>query len=413
MKILQINTVCGTGSIGRIATDIHKILIETGHESFIAYGRGEATGIDEKFTIKIGSKLDNYLHVAKTRFLDRHGLASIKATKEFIEKIEKLNPDVVHLHNIHGYYLNYRLLFEYLKKIQKRVIWTLHDCWAFTGHCSHYDYIDCQKWQTECSDCRQKNEYPKSVLFDNSKENFKLKKESFLGIDDLTIVAPSQWLANEIKKSFLKDYEIKVINNGIDLDVFKPTKSDFRKKYDLDEKFIILGVASPWGKRKGYKYFIELSQRLAKDEVIVMVGLTEKQIKKLPENIIGIQKTNSQKELAEIYTTADVFINPTLEEVLGLTNIEASACGTLGITFNSGGSPECFDKKTGIVVEKENLEDLYRSIQKIKVNRKEEYKEETRRRVKKFYDKNKIFEEYINLYKSISFIKRRTDEKKV
>lgn len=399
MKVLQINTVCGTGSTGRIATDIHKILIEGGHESFIAYGRGEARGIDEKFTIKIGSKLDNYLHVAKTRIFDKHGLASVKATKEFIKKIEKLNPGVIHLHNIHGYYLNYQLLFEYLKKSQKKIIWTLHDCWTFTGHCSHYDYIDCQKWQTECSDCRQKNEYPKSMLFDNSKENFKLKKESFLGIDDLTIVAPSQWLANEIKKSFLKDYEIKVINNGIDLDVFKPTKSDFRKKYDLDEKFIILGVASPWGKRKGFKYFIELSQRLAEDEVIVMVGVTEKQIKKLPENIIGIERTNSQKELAQIYTAADVFINPTLEEVLGLTNIEASACKTPGITFKSGGSSECFDKKTGIIVEKENLKDLYEAIKKIKKDGKMKYSEECRRRVERLYSKDEKFRAYVEKYK--------------
>lgn len=398
MKILQINSVCGVGSTGRIATDIHKILVEAGHESYIAYGRGEARGIDEKFTIKIGSKLDNYCHVAKTRLLDKHGLGSIEATKEFIKKVEKLKPDVIHLHNIHGYYLNYPILFEYLKKVQKKVIWTLHDCWTFTGHCSHYDYINCQKWQTECNNCLQKKEYPQSILFDSSKENFRLKKESFLGIKDITIVTPSEWLAKEVRKSFLKDYKIKVINNGIDLEVFKPTKSNFRKNNNLEDKFLILGVANPWGQRKGFKYFIELANKISEDEKIVMVGLTKKQIENFPSNILGIERTNSQKELAEIYSTVDVFINPTLEDNFPTTNLESLACGTPGITFNTGGSPECFDQKTGIVVEKENLGQLYEAIQKIRLEGKEKYSEECRRRAEKLYSKEDRFEEYIEKY---------------
>ena len=223
MKVLQINSVCGIGSTGRIATDIHHILTEQGHESYIAYGRNLPMNCEN--TIRIGKKFDNYSHVAFTRIYDKHGFGSIKATKEFIEKIKELNPDIIHLHNIHGYYINIELLFDYLKKANKPVVWTLHDCWAFTGHCAHFDYIQCRKWQTGCEKCPQKTSYPSSYIFDHSKENYKKKKEIFTGVNNLIIVTPSKWLANLAKKSFLGDYPIEVINNGIDLDHFKPIRS--------------------------------------------------------------------------------------------------------------------------------------------------------------------------------------------
>ncbi|MGO3801512.1 MAG: glycosyltransferase [Fusobacterium sp.] len=396
MKILQINTVCGTGSTGRIATDIHNILLEEGYESYIAYGRGEAKNIAEKYTIKIGNKYDMYVHGILTRLFDRHGLASKKATEEFIKKIEKLNPDVIHLHNIHGYYLNYQILFRYLKQSNKKVIWTLHDSWSYTGHCAYYDYVKCEKWKTQCKNCPQKEKYPTTNFIDNSFNNYNLKKESFLGVRDLTIVTPSKWLGDEVKKSFLKNYKIQVINNGIDLKNFKPTKSDFIQKYNLENKFIILGVASVWDERKGIKYFYELSNKLEANEKIVLVGLNKNQLKELPKNILGIERTNSVKELAEIYTTSDVFVNPTLEEVQGLTNLEAQACGTFGITFNTGGSPECYSKETGIVVGKENLEELIKAIRKIK---KEGYdSKKCTERSRKNYSKDEKFREYINNY---------------
>ncbi len=398
MKVLQINSVCGIGSTGRIATDIDKVLKEQGHESYIAYGRNLPNNCDNP--IKIGNRLDNYLHVAKTRIFDKHGFGSKKSTKKFINKVELINPDVIHLHNIHGYYINIELLFEYLKEANKPVVWTLHDCWAFTGHCSHFDYIGCKKWETGCYGCPQKNSYPSSILIDNSKDNYTRKKEIFTGVNNLTIVTPSEWLAGLARESFLNEYPIKVINNGIDLDVFKPTKSDFRRKYNLENKFIILGVANIWGRNKGYDYFIELSKKLNKDEIVVIVGVTEKQKSQLPDNIMGITRTNSTKELAEIYSSSDVFINPTLSDTFPTTNLESLACGTPVITFNTGGSPECIDESCGFVVEKGSLGEMLEKIRIVKENGKSSYSQECRQRVVTLYDKSDKFNEYIKLYTS-------------
>lgn len=396
MKILQINTVYKSGSTGKIAKDLNDLILKDNHESFIAYSRGEHS---EGNCIQIGNKLDMNLHALGTRVFDKHGLYSKKATLSFIQKLEKIDPDIIHLHNIHGYYLNYPILFEYLKKVEKPVVWTLHDCWSFTGHCSYYEYNGCDKWQKECANCPQLRQYPASLVFDNSKNNFLQKKKFFSSLDNLTIVTPSIWLANEVKKSFLKDFEIKVINNGIDLDIFQPLDSNFREKYKLENKFLILGVASVWEERKGFKYFIKLSNLLQYDEKIILIGLSDEQIKSLPSNIIGIKRTENQEELAQIYSTADVFVNPTLEDNFPTTNLESLGCGTLVVTFKSGGSPECIDDNTGIVVEKGNLNKLYKAIVTIKENSKEKYTSFCRNRAEEYFDKNDRFKEYLDLYK--------------
>ena len=306
------------------------------------------------------------MHVAKTRIFDKHGFGSTKATKEFIKKVEEYDPDVIHLHNIHGYYINTEILFEYLKRANKKVVWTLHDCWAFTGHCSHFDYIGCDKWKNGCKKCPQKNEYPSSKIADASEFNYEKKKELFTSVKYMTIVTPSKWLAGLVKESFLGKYEVIVINNGIDLDVFKPTESDFREKYGLQDKTIILGVASVWTERKGVNTFIELSEKLDDNFKIILVGVNKKQKSMLPKNVIGITRTNNVKELAEIYTVADVFVNPTLEEVMGLTNVEALACGIPVITFDSGGSVECIDESSGKIVTKGDIDKLIKYINEIK-----------------------------------------------
>jgi putative colanic acid biosynthesis glycosyltransferase len=399
LKVLQINTVCGTGSTGRIATDIHNILLEQGHESYIAYGRGESVNCNT--AIKIGSKTDLYVHGAMTRIFDNHGFASKKATKEFIKEVEELNPDIIHLHNIHGYYINVEILFNYLKKSNKPVVWTLHDCWAFTGHCAYFDYVGCDKWKTACYKCPQKKNYPASIFIDNSKQNYLKKKELFTGIKNMTIVTPSNWLANLVKQSFLKECPVKVINNGIDLDVFRPTESDFREKFNIKDKFLILGVANIWDKRKGFEHFTEFSQKLKQDEVIVMVGLTQKQKENLPNKIIGITRTNNLQELVEIYSCADVFINTTLEDNFPTVNLEALACGIPVITHKVGGSPETLDESCGFIVEKRNMEILISKIQEIKTKDKAFYSKACIDRAITFYSKIDRFNEYVELYQNI------------
>ncbi|MFA6808548.1 MAG: glycosyltransferase [Eubacteriales bacterium] len=397
MKVLQINSVCGYGSTGRIATDIYKILEEQGHECVIAYGRGTAPeGIN---SIKIGTSFDNYIHVAKTRLFDKHGFASTKATKKFIKKVKEYNPDVIHLHNIHGYYINIELLFNYLKETNKPVVWTLHDCWAFTGHCAYFDYVGCDKWKDGCNNCPQKSRYPSSLLMANSKSNYERKKELFTGIKNMTIVTPSKWLASLVKESFLKKYDVKVINNGIDLNVFSPkNKNIFRKKYNLEDEFIILGVASVWGEKKGFKYFLELSKLIDSNSKIVLVGLNDKQLKHSTLNIIGIKRTNNIEELAEIYSTADVYVNPTLEDNFPTTNLEALACGVPVITFDTGGSIESVDDTCGIIVEKANINKLAEAIincKNIGFDSKECLKHA------KFYEENNRFNEYLIIYNEV------------
>jgi glycosyltransferase involved in cell wall biosynthesis len=399
LKILQINSVCGIGSTGRIATDLHSILSIRGHQSTIAFGRDVANSCEN--VIRIGSRYDNYLHAARTRIFDGHGFGSAAATKRLINQIEDLDPDLIHLHNLHGYYLNIDLLFKFLKRVNKPVVWTLHDCWAFTGHCAHFDFEGCDRWKNECHGCPLKNEYPKSLLFDNSRNNFNRKKVLFSGIKNLTIVTPSKWLAGLVEQSYLNGYQTIVINTGIDLNLFKPASGEFRTSYHLENEFIILGVASVFSERKGLDYFIGLANKLKIDEKIVLVGVTEKQKSNLPHGIIGITKINSAMELAEIYSAADVFLNPTLEDNFPTTNLEALACGVPVITFNSGGSPECLDASCGFIVERGNLSGILSAIEVVRANGKRHYTTQCQKRAYYLYNKNLRFGEYLKLYESL------------
>lgn len=399
MRVLQINSVCGIASTGRIATDIDDVLKKLGHESYIGYGRALPRGCDN--AIKIGNKLDTFIHVLETRLFDKHGFGSKNATKKFIRKVDTLGPDVIHLHNLHGYYINIELLFQYLEKENMPVVWTLHDCWAFTGHCSHFDFINCDKWKKGCSICPQKNAYPSSLGVDNSKNNYEQKKKIFTGIKKMSIVTPSLWLAQLVKESFLKDYPVRVISNGIDLNVFKPTKSIFREKYHLNNKFIILGVANVFSEKKGLQRFIDLSKHLRPDEVIVLVGLTEAQRRNLPNNIIGLGRTNSTQKLVEVYSAADVFINLTLEEVFGLVNIEALACGTPVITFNTGGSGESIAEGCGFVVKKDCLDELMKKKEIIKGKGKLYFSQHCINHVTEHFNKKDRYLDYVKMYREM------------
>lgn len=374
-KLVQINVTCN-GSTGRIMEQIQKEAISQEWEAYSFFGRGKPSN---KFCYKIGNMFDVFFHVFITRILNLHGHASKIATKRMIKKIKEIDPDVIQLHNIHGYYLNIKILFEYLKKCNKKVVWTLHDCWAFTGHCSYFTMAGCDKWQNGCNKCIQKKEYPKALLFDTSKTEYNLKKELFTGIKDMTIITPSNWLANLVKKSFLNNYTVQVIHNGIDTEIFKPTYSiDVCKKYDIPkEKDIILGVAAIWDKRKGLNEFVELAKVIDEDKIIVLVGLNKKQIKKLPNNIIGIERTENTEELSCLYTAASVLFNPSKEETFSLVTAEATACGTPVIAYDNSAVAELINKKNGITMhfnaennEKKVLKNI-KCVQKLKRREKE------------------------------------------
>lgn len=401
MKLLQINTVINSGSTGRIAEEIGLKVMEQGGESFIAFGRkGERPSQSHK--MQIGTDWDVKWHGIATRLFDRHGFVSAKATKKLIEDIKLIQPDIIHLHNLHGYYLNIELLFNYLSRVNTPVVWTLHDCWAFTGHCTHFSYVDCNKWKVQCEKCPQKKEYPASFWMDNSFKNYQLKKALFTSVKNMTIVPVSNWLADIVKQSFFNKYPIETIYNGIDTSVFKPSiSSELGKKYGLENKFIILGVAGVWSERKGLHDFIELSDHLTDNEKIVLVGLTPKQIKLLPPTILGVERTESVGDLAELYSLAEVFINPTWEDNFPTTNLEALSCGTPVITYKTGGSPESLTANTGFVVEQGDLNSVRRAINEIKKNGKNYYTNFCRDKAVNDFNKNKRYNEYIQLYKSL------------
>ena len=340
MRVLQINSVCGIRSTGRICTDIADMLIREGHEVRICYGRETVPEKYLPYAIRIASDIDCKVHALISRFTDRSAFYSKAASKKIINVIQQFDPDIIHLHNLHGYYLDVRTLFEYLACCEKKIIWTLHDCWAFTGHCSYFSVVGCEQWKTQCMHCLQKKRYPKSILLDQCKRNFDEKKALFTSVADMTIVTPSEWLARLVKESYLNCYDIEVINNGISTDTFSPTFSNFRKKYALEDKKIVLGVSTIWDRLKGFDDFLQLADKLDDDCCVVMVGLNQEQLKTLPSNIVGIERTNSPKELAEIYSAADVFVNPTYEDNYPTVNLEAQACGTPVITYKTGGSTE-------------------------------------------------------------------------
>lgn len=365
MKILMINAVCGIGSTGRICTDLAQKFSTEGHEVKIAYGRiKEVPEQFRHFAHLIGGDMEVKLHGLKTRFLDGHGFGSRAATRAFLRWAEDFAPDMVWLHNLHGYYINVEMLFSWIKKHpEMQVKWTLHDCWAFTGHCSHFAFVGCDKWKTHCAACPQKDRYPASFI-DRSKSNFRRKKAAFTGVGNMTILTPSHWLADLARQSFLGCYPVEVMYNTINEEIFKPTPGDFRQRHHLEDKKMVLGVASNWDDRKGLLDFYALRDMLDDSYAIVLVGLTEKQLTELPQGILGIKRTNSPQELAEIYTAADVFVNPSREESFGMTTIEAKACGTEAIVYKNTACEEIVGKMGGIAVE-QNVEALCEAIRRV------------------------------------------------
>ena len=363
MRYLFINTVAGYGSTGRIAAEKCRELTAQGHTCVLAYGR-MITGCENIQTVKIGSDFEVNCHALESRLFDNSGFGSRRATLAFLKWVREYDPDVIWLHNIHGYYIHIGELFGYLRTCRKKIIWTLHDCWAFTGHCTYFDYVRCEKWKTGCHDCPQKRTYPESLLLDGSRRNFERKRALFIGIPDLTLTVPSHWLEGRVKQSFLRDYPVEVIYNQVDKSVFKPTPGDFRLKNGLEGKFVILGVASVWEERKGLKDFVALSKLLDGRFQIVLIGLNQKQLTALPSEILGLPRTDNVTQLVQAYSEADVFVCPSTEETFGMTVLEACCCGTAAVVYQDTACEEVANAFGGIAVPR-GAEHLKAAIMKL------------------------------------------------
>lgn len=395
MRIVEINS-CDYGSTGKIMLQIADEIRKNGDECRIVIPEGRHNPWkNNKNYYRFGNRIAEDLHIVLGYITGFQGCFSVISTIMLIKKLKKFNPNILHLHNLHKCYINLPILFNYIKNNNIRIIWTLHDCWAFTGQCPHFTLAKCDKWKTGCYHCLHINNYPSSLM-DRTKTMWRLKKKWFTGIKNLTIVTPSKWLSELVKQSYLKDYPVSVINNGIDLGVFRPTENDFRKRYDLENKYIILGVSFGWNTKKGLDVFIELAKRLDDRFQIVLVGTNDEIDKNLPNNIISIHKTSDQIELAKIYTASDLFVNPTREENYPTVNMESIACGTPVVTFRTGGSPEIIDEKTGYVVDIDDIDEMEKII--IQICTKKIFSIENCLERAKAFDKNRKYQEYIELF---------------
>ena len=393
MKLVQINMSCGSGSTGKICVAVSRLLTEKGVENYVLYSLGQS---DYPLGRRYMDKHEVKLQALSSRIFGNYGFTSKKATKRLIAMLDEIRPDVVHLHNLHSHNCHLGMLFAYLKENHIKIYWTFHDCWAFTGYCPHYDMIGCDRWKTGgCKDCPQRRRY--SWFFDKSQYLFEKKKEILTGLD-LTIITPSNWMADQVKQSFLNIYDVKVIHNGINLSVFRPAESDFRKRYGLEDKFVILGVAFGWGERKGLDVFVELSRRLDDRFKIVLIGTNDDIDKQLPENIVSIHRTQNQAELAEIYTAADLLVNPTREENYPTVHMESLACGTPVLSFATGGCAEMLDDTCGMTVPKNDIDAMEKAIVRI-LEEKPFSAEACIQKATEFREDDR-FKEYVKLYEA-------------
>ena len=405
-KLLQINPVLRTNtSTGRIMQEIGELAMANGWESYIAYSYGrDGMKPCQSNLLPIGNKWDVALHGVITRLFDAHGLVSQIATQKLVKQIEELKPDVIHIHNIHGYFLNYQILFNFLVQSDIPVIWTIHDCWLYTGHCYYYTFIGCNKWQTGCGHCPQQRKFPASWLIDRSRRNYIDKEKAFTSLPKglLTLVPVSEWMAGEMNRSFLSGCDIRVIHNGIDTVTFSPQNgSALLARYGLEGKHILLGVASIWSREKGLDDFLRLSTMLTPDECIVLVGVDEHTAKRLPANIIPIRRTENVRQLAQLYSVATAFVNPTWQDNYPTVNLESISCGTPVVTYRTGGSPESVTPQTGMVVSQGDVDALLRSVRQIEHLGKESFVGPCRQYALQHFRKEDRYKDYLRLYDEV------------
>lgn len=405
--LLQINPVLRVNtSTGRIMQEIGELAMQHGWRSCIAYSKGR-DGIKscQSEVIPVGNKWSTIWHGLETRLFDRHGLASNEATRLFVKQIQELKPDVIHIHNIHGYFLNYQILFDFLAKSNIPVVWTVHDCWLYTGHCYYYSYAGCNKWQTGCGHCPQKKEFPASWLIDRSHQNYEDKKQAFtsLPLDQLTIVPVSEWIREEMQYSFFRNNQFHVIHNGINTNIFNIYNPEqVKQKYELNGKHILLGVASIWSREKGFDDCIQMADLLHPDEMLVLVGVRPEQQKKLKKNMLGIPRTENIHQLAELYAAADAFINPTWQDNYPTVNLEAIACGTPVVTYRTGGSIEAITDQTGFIVPQGNVKEMLEAARLISQRGKAYYQQPCRTYALENFRKEDRYQDYLDLYDKLT-----------
>ena len=404
--LLQIDACRNCGSTGRINEQIGLLAEQNGWTSYIAHGSRYVNPSRLK-SIQVVSKLEEYWHAVENKIFDNHGLSSRIATRRFIKKIKEINPTIVHLHTIHGYYINYKILFDYLSKANIPVVWTLHDCWNFTGHCAYFDFHGCEKWKSMCYDCPARRTYPSSCFFDRSKKNYKLKKEYFTSVKSMTLVPVSNWLANLVNESFFKSYSnirVQTIHNGVDINVFKPQleSSNIRRRIGVTStNFIAIACATEWSRRKGINDYIQLSKQVSANTKLVLVGISDELKHQLPNDIIAISRTENVQELVSLYSLADVVLNLSYEETFGLTSVEGMACGTPTIVYNATASPELVTEQVGFIIEKGDIMGVKDAMDIIAYKGKITYSSACRERAISLFNKDNKFQEYIDLYESI------------
>ena len=404
-KLLQLNTCNNVLSTGKIVSDIGEIAINKGWESYIVSSKGSGFMASKNVSLFVGSRTSKYIHALESRLCDNSGLgfSSKGASKQLIDLIDQISPDIIHFHIIHGYYLNLPILFSYLSGKDIPIVWTIHSCWEFTGHCSFFDTIGCDKWKTGCYHCPQLREYPRSWFHDRSEKNYLEKKKLFTSLRNVTLVPVSNWLADLLKQSFLNVYPIRPIYNGIDIKKFNTSANvkDVRNKYVKCDEFLAIAVASTWEKRKNLSDYIKLSRLLPNEYRLLLIGLSDKQISTLPSQIIGVKRTTNLQELVDIYSAADVVLNLSLEETFGLTTVEGFACGTPSIVYNCTASPELVTPETGFIVEKGQLDQVVKKMEIIRSKGKSFFSSECRKRASLYFDKNKNFMRYMDLYSEL------------
>lgn len=399
--LLQVNVSANFASTGRLAEDLGDVALNAGWKSYIAYGRACRPSNSE--LIRVGNKLDIYAHLLKTRLFDRHGFGSERATKKLIQQIDEIKPDVIQFQNVHGYFLNLPVILSYIAEKDIPLIWSLHDCWSMTGHCAHFALEGCEKWKDECHHCPLLKDYPNSWGWDSSRRNYREKKKMIEAIPRLTIVSGSEWLANIARQSYFKNRDIHVIPDGIDTDIYSPKTNavELRKQYGFENKFVIMASGTVWPFYKGIADFAKLRGMLSNEYAIIIVGMQQNEIDKLPQGLIGIPRTKTPEDLAGWYSMADCVMSLSRLESFGLTPVEGFACGTPAIVYNCTSTPELITPETGFVAEAGNIEDVKAKVEKLREIGKESYSKRCREIALKKYDRNVCFNEYLDLYKSL------------